>query len=90
MKWNENFFPEILNSAPVVGIVTDVAHKVEATAKASAPVDTGEYRDGIHVEVRRRSKRTVAVVVASSPHSMIVESRTGNLARALGQVVGGG
>jgi len=90
MKWNENFFPEILNSPPVVSIVTAVAHRVESTAKAAAPVDTGEYRDGIHVEVRRRAKRTVAVVVASSPHSMFVESRTGNLARALGQVAGGG
>lgn len=90
MKWNEDFFPEILNSAPVVGIVTDVAHRVESAAKATAPVDTGAYRAGIHVEVRRRSKRTVAVVVASSPYSMFVESRTGNLARALGQVAGGG
>ncbi|NVM97826.1 HK97 gp10 family phage protein [Arthrobacter sp. SDTb3-6] len=90
MKWNEGFFSEVLNSAPVVGIVTGVAHKVEAEAKAAAPVDTGEYRDGIHVEVKRRGKRTVAVVVASSRHSMIVESRTGNLARALGRVAGGG
>ncbi|WP_315913810.1 HK97 gp10 family phage protein [Arthrobacter sp. lap29] len=90
MKWNENFFPEILNSAEVVNIVTGIANNVAGTSKATAPVDSGAYRDSIHVVVKRRGKRTVAAVVASSPHSMLVESRTGNLARALGQVTGGG
>lgn len=90
MKWNENFFSEILNSAKVVDIAKGVAEDVAGTARATAQVDTGAYRDGIHVEVNRRGKRTVATVVASDPKSMIIESRTGNLARALGQVVGGG
>lgn len=90
MKWNEGFFSEILNSDDVVGIVTNIANQVESVAKANAPVDTGAYRDSIHVVVKRRGKRTVAAVVASSSHSMLVESRTGNLARALGQVAGGG
>lgn len=90
MKWNENFFPEILNSDPVVKIAVGVAEAVAGTARATAPVDTGEYRDGIGVEINRRGKRTVATVVSRDPKSMIIESRTGNLARALGQAIGGG
>lgn len=90
MKWNEDFFPAVLSSDPVVKMVTDVANDVASIARATAPVDTGAYRDGIHVEVKRRGKRTVAAIVASDPKSMFIESRTGNLARALGQVIGGG
>lgn len=28
----------------------EIAHRIEAESQASAPVQTGEYRDGIHVE----------------------------------------
>lgn len=58
------------------------AREVEARAKASAPIATGEYRDSIHVETDR-TDRMVKRVVADAPHALIVEANTGNLARSL-------
>lgn len=83
MKFNDNYFNELGKSGEVVGLVTDVADKVASTAQSTADVDTGEYRDGIHVEIRSTPHRAYAVVVASDWKSMIIESKTGNLARAL-------
>ncbi|MBD8477569.1 HK97 gp10 family phage protein [Microbacterium sp. CFBP 8794] len=72
---------EIAQSAGVRGVVTDAADTVADIARADAPVASGEYRDSIHVEV----KGVVATVVADVRHAMIVESREGTLARALGK-----
>ena len=58
------------------------AERVAATARATAPVDTGEYRDSITV-VSEVTDRVVSRVVARDPKSHIIEARTGNLSRAL-------
>lgn len=58
------------------------AGRVAATARATAPVDTGAYRDSIGVETDV-TDRVVARVVARDPKSHIIEARTGNLSRAL-------
>ena len=67
-----------------------LAEKVAAAARESAPVgETGDYRDGIHVQTDRRTGLNDwahAYVVADAPHSGFVEARTGNLARALNSV----
>ncbi|QJU52931.1 HK97 gp10 family phage protein [Herbiconiux sp. KACC 21604] len=84
MKFNNAFFEELGNSAGVVDLVKQAAEDVAATARATAPVDSGAYRDSIHVEViPNRKTRTVALVVADDPKTMLIESKTGNLARAL-------
>ncbi|WP_169515674.1 HK97 gp10 family phage protein [Glaciibacter superstes] len=64
-------------------IVKAKAEQVAAAARASAPVDTGDYRDSIHVEVVHTPFRVVAKVVADSDHAMLVESKHGTLSRAL-------
>lgn len=86
MEFNDKFFEGIGKSAGVTQMCRDVADKVNAAAKASAPVDEGDYRDGLHVEVKTVDKRNVALVVGSDPKTMLIESKTGNLARALNQV----
>ncbi|WOH20129.1 HK97 gp10 family phage protein [Paenarthrobacter sp. GOM3] len=86
MEFNDKFFEEIGKSAGVTQICKEVAEKVLATAQASAPVDEGAYRDGLHVEVKAVEKRNVALVVGSDPKTMLIESKTGNLARALNRV----
>lgn len=81
-----------LNSAGVLALLNDpgvradlAAHadRVLAAALASAPVDTGAYKASIHRE-SATTDRAVERVVASDRKAPIVESRTGNLARALG------
>ncbi|CAD5999250.1 HK97 gp10 family phage protein [Agreia sp. COWG] len=90
MKFNASYFDQLGRSSGVRALVTQKAESVAARARAAAPVDTGEYRDGIHVEVSTSAHRVVATVVASSEHSMIVESQTGNLRRALNGGASGG
>jgi len=77
----------VLSSQKVAAAVHDIAERVAGTARASAPVDSGWYRDSIDVE-DDTTDRAVSRVVASAPHAHLVEARTGNLARALGAVVG--
>ena len=55
---------------------------IAKTARATAPVDTGDYRDGIKT-AGKLQKRYVGLVVGTDPKTMLVESQTGNLARAL-------
>ena len=73
----------MLKSDGVRALLVGPADRVEAAAKASAPVASGAYRDSIHRE-SATTDRAVELVVADAPHARIVESRTGNLARALG------
>lgn len=75
----------MLKSDGVRAVLTGPADRVEAAAKASAPVASGAYRDSIHRE-SATTDRAVELVVATAPHARVVESRTGNLARALGSV----
>lgn len=53
-----------------------------ARAKASAPVKTGAYRDSLHVETVH-TDRMVKRVTADVDYAMLVEAKTGNLARSL-------
>ena len=73
---------EILTSAGVRSMLTDRAERVLAEAKANARVDTGEYRDGLHI-VQDTTDRAVVRVAGSTDHDLVVEAETGNLARAL-------
>lgn len=58
------------------------AEEVASRAKSSAPVDSGAYRDSIHLE-EDRTDRLVVRVVADVDYAMVVEADTGNLARSL-------
>lgn len=55
---------------------------VAARAQSGAPVDSGAYRDSIHIETDH-TDRMVKRVVADVSYSLVVEAKTGNLARAL-------
>lgn len=59
------------------------AARVLAAAQSGAPVESGAYRDNLRI-VDDTTDRAVKRIVSDAPHAMIVEARTGNLARALG------
>lgn len=74
----------IKKSAEVTDAVRSASDKIAGTARANAPVDSGEYRSSIHVEMDTHPiSGSVGHIVASSDHALIVESRTGNLGRSL-------
>ncbi len=83
IDFNESFFEGILRSPQVEQLVDDAAASIQSGAKASAPVDTAEYRDGIVIEHKQAKHRRVTQVVATDEKSLIVESKSGNLARAV-------
>lgn len=80
---NQDFFDSLLRSAPVAKLVDDAAERTLAAARASAPEDTQDYKNGLHIEHHDSRYRRVARVVGSDPKTLIVEAKTGNLARAL-------
>ena len=77
VRFNQGFFDRVLKGAGVRGLVDAAAQRALAAAQASAPVDTGDYQAG------DTQYRTVARVVGRDPKTMIIESKTGNLARSL-------
>lgn len=66
----------------VEGMLDAKAEEVAATAKSGAPVDSGAYRDSIHVETAH-TDRMVKRVIADVDYAMKIEADTGNLARSL-------
>lgn len=73
---------ELLNDSGVRADLTRRMGPVLAAAQAAAPVASGAHRSSIHIE-QATTDRAVVRVVADSDHSLVVESKTGNLARAL-------
>lgn len=82
VRLNRAGMRELLHSDGVRRDLTRRMGSVESVAKASAPVDSGAYRDSIHVE-QVTTDRVVVRVVADADHALVVEAKTGNLSRAL-------
>ena len=83
VEFNDAFFDTILQSAGVERLTQAAAEKTASTARSTAPVDSGDYRKGIRVLVRQSKYRKVYRVTGTDPKTMLIESKTGNLARAL-------
>lgn len=58
------------------------AERALSAAQASAPVESGAYRDSLRVETDH-TDRMVKRVVSDVDYALVVEANTGNLARAL-------
>jgi len=84
-KLNDAFFDDLSVSPEVTALCVEVAEDVAQIARTTAPEGWSGYEEGIVVTTKRQ-KRAVALVEATDPKSMIVESKTGNLARALRSV----
>ncbi|MDQ4502181.1 hypothetical protein [Sinomonas sp. ASV322] len=83
MQFNDAFFRDLSASPKLAGTCERIAEQVAETARSTAPVESGAYRDAIKV-VRRETPRLVTFrVVGGDWKTMLVESRTGNLVRAL-------
>jgi len=80
---NQQWFDTILRSGPVQAITDAAAARAMANMTANAPVDSGEYRDGFHIEHRDSRYRRVTRVVNDDPKTLIIESKRGVMARGL-------
>lgn len=86
MEFNEGFFEEIGKSAKVTDLCKQVAEKVLAKAQADAPRKTEDYVRGLRLQVVERRYRNAVLVVGDDWKTLLVEAKTGNLARALAAV----
>lgn len=82
VQFNNAYFEQLSRSPGVVRITVDAARRIAATARSTAPAATGAYRNSIVVRLKYQ-RRAVALVVGTDRKTMIIESKTGNLARAL-------
>ncbi len=73
----------LLKSSGTASMLRGKAGPVLSAAQANAPVDTGAYRDSLRLE-DDTTDRAVVRVVSDVAYAVLVESQTGNLARALG------
>lgn len=83
VTFDEEFFATIMRSAGVEALCRSKAEDALAVAQSTVPVDTGAYRDGLAIEKVAHKYRDTYEVVGHDPKTLLVESRTGNLARAL-------
>lgn len=82
VKLNSAGMKALLNSAGVRAELTRRAGPVLAAAQSTAPVESGAYKAGLHIE-QATTDRAVVRVAGSTDHDLIVESKHGTLARAL-------
>ena len=82
IKLDHGGMKALLNSSEVRADLTERAERVAAAARASAPVESGAYRDSITV-VQDSTDRAAVRVTSTAPHGFTVEAATGNLSRAL-------
>lgn len=96
VTFNPAYFDSIMRSQSVERLTRAKAREVLDKARHSAPVGDpsdpvyrkpdrrpGQYRDGLSIDVVPARYRNVYRVVGRDPKTLLVESKTHNLARAL-------
>lgn len=73
---------QLLKSDAVRAFITTLAAEVLREAQANAPVETGAYRDGLHIE-QETTDRVVVRVRGNTDHDWFVEAEHGTLSRAM-------
>lgn len=82
VRLNHSGVADLLKDSGVRAELTRRMERVKQEAVSSAPVASGDYRDSIHIE-QDTTDRAAVRVVAGTDHALVVEARTGTLARAL-------
>jgi hypothetical protein len=82
VKLNHAGMAALLKSAEIRAAVAPHAEQALAAAQAGAPVESGDYKASLHIE-HDTTDRAVERVVADVDYAMVVEAKTGNLARSL-------
>lgn len=86
---NAAFYNSLGFMPKVTALTKSSAEAVRRQIVATAPVDSGAYRNAITVVARRSRYRNTFRVVGADPKTLIIEARTGTFARALRRVARG-
>lgn len=82
VQLNSAGMAQLLNDDGVRAMLTGRMQAVLDVAQATAPVASGAHRASGHIE-QDTTDRAAVRVVFDSDHSLLVEARTGHIARAL-------
>lgn len=74
---------EVLNFPGTRAVLTGPAARVLSACQSNPPIDTGEYSQSFKL-VSDSTDRAVERVINTADHAMLVEAKTGHMARALG------
>ena len=83
VNFNQRYFDEILRSAGVEALTKKTAERALEIAIKEAPFKTGEYRGKLELGTKEAKYRRVYQVEGHARHTLLVEARTGHLARSL-------
>lgn len=83
VEFNPKFFETVLRQPKVEQLTDAAGERALVAAKAAAPVDSGDYERGLRLEHYNSRYRRTTRVVGDDEKTLLVESKTGNLARAL-------
>lgn len=83
VEFNPHYFETVLRQPKVEALSDAAGNRALAAAKASASVDSGDYERGLHLDHHESRYRRATRVVGDDDKTMLIESKTGNLARAL-------
>lgn len=89
IKFHEAALQQLLRESSVRADMNRRAGRVRDAARAAAPVETGEYKDKLHVERSTGAKGVeVLTITAGTDHDIFVEARHGILAKAIDAAAG--
>lgn len=79
--FNDAGMDELARSPEIAAVVMGVAEQIADTARSTAGVDSGDYRDSIKTRLKFQD-RAVGIVYSDDPKAIVIEAKTGNMARA--------
>ncbi len=83
--FNQAYFDSIMKSAGVQKLTDEVGERALSIAQSTAPVDKEDYKRGLKLEHYEARYRRTTRVVGTDAKTLLIEAKTGNLARALKQ-----
>lgn len=79
--FNDAAMDELARNPGITAAVVAAAERIADQVRADAPVAAGDYKASIRVSVKQQ-RRSVALVESTDPKALIVEAKTGVMARA--------
>jgi len=73
---------ELARSPEITGAVMRETNRIATIIVDDAPVESGGFKTGIHVSTKYQ-ERSVGLVEATDPKSLLIEAKTGIMARAV-------
>lgn len=81
-QFDDGGMDALARSSGIVNVVRQTTERLAGVIRSTAPEDKGDYRNGIHTRVKFQ-RRPVGVVEATDEKSLIIEAKTGVMARAV-------